>query len=74
MLFYFNTKHCSFCCSRIQNFVLFTLIVLIIVQYYQLWFAFLTVPVDFPSTARRWDCLESSKGGKVAWENKETHR
>ena len=47
---------------------------LIIVQYYQLWFALLTVPVDFPSTARRWDCLESSKGGKVAWENKETHR
>ncbi|GMI17378.1 hypothetical protein TrLO_g9363 [Triparma laevis f. longispina] len=56
-----------------KNFVLFALITLITVQYYQLWFALLTVPVDFPATARRWDCLKSSKGGKVAWGNSQTH-
>jgi len=47
--------------------ILFTLI---FVQYYQLWFAILKLPTDFISTANRWDCLNSDKGGKVSLEAK----
>ncbi|GMI45805.1 hypothetical protein TrCOL_g10949 [Triparma columacea] len=43
-----------------------TMVTMLCVQYYQLWFAVLTLPVDFLSSAYRWDCLRSDKGGKVA--------
>ena len=43
-----------------------TVFIMVCVQYYQLWFAILELPVDFMSNAYRWDCLESTKGGKVS--------
>ncbi|GMH72951.1 hypothetical protein TrRE_jg9278 [Triparma retinervis] len=43
-----------------------TLLIMTCVQYYQLWYAMLTLPVDFLSNAYRFDCLRSDKGGKVA--------
>ena len=43
-----------------------TMVTMLCVQYYQLWFAVLTLPVDFLSSAYRWDCLRSDKGGKVS--------
>ena len=43
-----------------------TLLIMTCVQYYQLWYAMLTLPVDFLSNAYRFDCLRSDKGGKVS--------
>ncbi len=46
------------------------ILMLVVVQYYHLWFALLTVPVDFDDNrskpAHRFDCLNSEKGGKRA--------
>lgn len=42
--------------------ILFTIVV---VQYYNLWFAVLKVPFEFDARNRRSDCLVSEKGGKV---------
>ena len=41
------------------------LLTLIVVQYYNLWFALLKVPFDFSAKAMRADCLMSDKGGKM---------
>jgi len=43
-----------------------TLLLMVVVQFYHLWFAVLVVPSDFDTDAHRSDCLLSAKGGKVA--------
>ena len=49
-----------------KSFLGLALLAAVVVQYYQLWFAILKLPVDFQASANRWDCLRSSKGGKVS--------
>jgi len=51
-----------------KSFLSSMLLILIFVQYYQLWFALLQLPVDFTTNSGdpvyRYDCLNSEKGGK----------
>jgi len=56
-----------------KTFMSFALLTMVAVQYYQLWFAVLEVPIDFASDARRYDCLNSNKGGKVQSGNTAKH-